>query len=300
MPGPAPLPDSLRGRVFTSSMALTHGVTEKMLRGGRFVRVLDGVYRYADTAMTYRLGISAAQLVLPEDAVLSHVSCLRLMGLSMRGDVPLHFSTNSALRTRQRGIVLHRRQGRLRWIYRDGVPVLGPDRTFVDCGTILSVRELVQVGDWLVAEGHTDLITLRDFVVESHLDGVLRARDAAAMIRDGAESVRESAVRWEIVMSGLPEPEINPDILDDLGRFLARGDLAYRQWKVLVEYDGWQHERDALQRQRDHLRREALEAAGWRVIVITAADMRDPRAVVRRIHDAIRARGYCGPAPRFG
>ncbi len=281
-------------------MARRHGVTGKMLRGRRFVRVHDGVYRYADTAMTFRLAITAARFVLPEDAVLSHVSSLRLMGLAMRSDVPLHFSTNSALRTRQSGVILHRRQGKLRWIYRDGVPVLGPDRTFVDCATILSVRELVQVGDWLVAEGHTDLIALRDFVVESHLDGVLRARDAAAMVREGAESVLESAVRWEIVRSGLPEPELNVDILDEVGRFLARGDLVYRRWKVLVEYDGWHHERDALQRQRDHLRREALEASGWRVIVITAADMRHTTSVVRRIHEAISARGYDGPTPRFG
>jgi hypothetical protein len=300
MPGPTPLPEALRGAVFTSSIARAHGVSEKMLRGRRFERVLDGVYRYAETSMTFRLSVSAARLVLPDDAVLSHVSCLRLMGLSMRPDVPLHFSTNSALRTRQRGIVLHRRQGRLRSTYRDGVPVLGPDRTFVDCSTILSLRELVQVGDWLLAEGHTDLITLRDFVVESHLDGVLRARDAAAMVREGAESVRESAVRWEIARSGLPEPELNTDILDELVRFLARGDLVYRTWKVLVEYDGWHHERDALQRQRDHLRREALEAAGWRVIVITAADMRSPRTVVQRVHEAISARGYSGPTPRFG
>ena len=198
------------------------------------------------------------------------------------------------------------------------------------------MRELVEVGDWLVAERHTDLLTLRDYVVRSHLDGVLRARDAASMVREGSESVRESAVRWAIVASGLPEPEINVDIQDALGRFLARGDLVYREWQVLVEYDGWHHERDALQRQRDpvplvlalhfggdpegagefqghghperdalqrqrdHLRREALEAAGWRVIVVTTADMRDVRTVVWRIHAALKARGFTGPTPQCG
>ncbi len=250
--------------------------------------------------MTYELVVAAARLVLPADAALSHVSSLRLRGLAVRPGLPLHFSTNSQLRSHQPGIVLHRRQGQLWPDVMSGMPVLGPDRTFVDCGTQLSLRQLVEVGDWLVAQGQTDLVTLRDYVIESHLDGVLRARDAAAMVRVGAESVRESAVRWELIRSGLPEPEINPDIVDDLGRFLARADLAYRKWKVLVEYDGWQHERDAFQRQRDHLRREALEAAGWRVIVITTEDMRNTRSVVWRVHAALKARGYSGPTPRFG
>jgi very-short-patch-repair endonuclease len=61
---------------------------------------------------------------------------------------------------------------------------------------------------------------------------------------------------------------------------------------VLVEYDGWQHERDAWQRQKDHLRREALEAAGWLVIVVTTADMRAPKSVAARVARALMSRGY--------
>ena len=79
------------------------------------------------------------------------------------------------------------------------------------------------------------------------------------------------------------------DIHDDRGRWLARGDLVFARHKVLVEYDGWQHERDARQRQSDHLRREQLEAAGWRVIVVTAADMARPWTVIARIRQALNA-----------
>jgi very-short-patch-repair endonuclease len=268
-----------------------------MLDGSRFVRMHTGVYRLAETEPTFELRVRAALHVLPRDAALSHVSNLRWHGLVLRGESPLHFSSNCGTHVERRGLVVHRRQGLLRPDTSNGVPLLGPDRTFVDCGTQLSLRELVVVGDWLVAHGHTDLLTLRAYVIQSHLDGVIRARDAASMVRKGAESVRESALRWHLVTSGLPEPEVNTDIVDDLGRFLARGDLVYRQWKVLVEYDGWHHERDALQRQRDHLRREALESAGWRVIVVTAADMCDPYAIVRRVQNALQQRGY---APRFG
>lgn len=292
VPPPHPLPRELDGRIFTRAEAFALGLTPRMLEGKRIVSIHPGIYRYRTTPMTYELAVVAALHVLPRDAALSHTSSLRWRGLAMRADLPIHFSTNSHVHIERESLVVHRRRGRLRPTFLRGVPVLGPDRTFVDCATMLSTRELVQVGDWLVAQKQTDLLELRAYVMQSHLDGVIRARDAAALVREGAESVRESALRWHLCREGLPEPELNTDILDELGRFLARGDLVYRDWKVLVEYDGWHHERDALQRQRDHLRREALEAAGWRVIVVTVADMRAPSAIVARVRQALIQRGY--------
>ncbi len=168
------------------------------------------------------------------------------------------------------------------------MPTLGPRRTFVDCATVLSQRDLLAAGDWLVFNGLLDLLDLRSYVIESHLDGVRRARRIAPMVRERAASVYESYVRWDLIAAGLPEPEVNVDIHDDHGVWLARGDLVYRRWKVLVEYDGWQHERDAAQRQADHLRRERLEAAGWRLIVITIEDMRTPGIVVTRVRQALQ------------
>ena len=76
-----------------------------------------------------------------------------------------------------------------------------------------------------------------------------------------------------------------------------RGDLVYETNKVLVEYDGWHHERDARQRQRDRKRREQLEAAGWRVIVVTSQDLNSPSLIPLRVHAALRDHGYRGPRP---
>jgi hypothetical protein len=294
VPAPSLIPPELRGRAFTVDEAARYGLSRRTLQGRRFVMVFPGVYRLAETELTHEVAVEAAMTVLPSDAALSHVSNLRWRGLAVRPAFPLHFATSTELRSFRDGIVLHRYQGRISARPDRGVPLLGPDRTFVDCGTILSIMDLVRVGDWLIAQGFTDLITLRDYVTRSHLDGVQRARRAADLVREAVESPRESDVRVILVRAGLPEPEINVDILDELDRFLARGDLVYRRWKVLVEYDGWHHERDALQRQRDHLRREALEAAGWRVIVVTVADMRTPGLVAHRVRQALRLRGYSG------
>lgn len=294
MPAPTPLPELLNDRIFSVAEAAEHGLSRRALQGRRIVMVFPGYYRFRDSEVMLDDIVEVAMRVLPDDAALSHVTNLRWRGLEIRPLFPLHAATASGLRSFREGITLHRYRGRLRSTFMRGVPVLGPDRTFVDCATLLSVPELVRVGDWLVAQQQTDLLTLRAYVLQSHLDGVQRARRAVELVREGVESPRESDVRLVLITSGLPEPEINTQITDDDGMFLARGDLVYRRWKVLVEYDGWQHERDATQRQRDHLRREALEAAGWRVIVVTTADMRHPQSVAARVRCALVARGYVG------
>lgn len=281
----------LNGRVFTRHEALAHGLTPRILDGRRIIAVQRGVYRYASTEPTLRLAAEAALLVLPAGAAVSHLSALQLRGLAIGASSPLHVSVNSPIQRTLRGVVVHRRQGQLHPVLLDGLPVLGPDRTFVDAATLLGARDLLRVGDWLVAQGLTDVATLRAFVAKSHLDGVQRARRVAVMVRSGSASPRESDLRWEILRAGLPEPELNVDILSELGEFIARGDLVYREWKVVVEYDGWHHERDAWQRQYDHLRRERLEGDGWRVIVVTAADFKHPAQIAQRVALALRRAG---------
>ncbi|MFC5676349.1 hypothetical protein [Aeromicrobium endophyticum] len=161
-------------------------------------------------------------------------------------------------------------------------------------------RELLRIGDWLVRRDHVDLLELRGFVLEQHLDGVQRARRVAPLVRENVDSAKESDVRWILWSSGLPVPEPDLPIVDEHGVRVARGDLVYVRWNVVVEHGGWHHERDADQRQRDHLRRERLEAFGWRVIVVTVKDFDDERSIAWRVHQALVERGYRGARPRCG
>ncbi|MEH3032978.1 MAG: DUF559 domain-containing protein [Aeromicrobium erythreum] len=129
---------------------------------------------------------------------------------------------------------------------------------------------------------------------------MVRARVAAALVRERVDSIRETDTRLVIVSSGLPEPECNVPILAPDGTWLARGDLVYAALKIIVEFDGWHHERDAVQRQKDLERRERLEAAGWSVIVVTSADLAHPTSVVARVYETLVRRGYRGPSPDLG
>lgn len=299
MPRRVVIPPEFADRPFTSAEAREAGLSRGFLCGPRVRRLFRGVYIGADVEPTLMTWINAARLALPDDAVISHSTAMWLRGLAPQGRAGLEFSTNSGLVTEHAGIVLHRRGGHLVPEIIDGLPVTGPDRTFVDCAHRRPIVEVIQLGDLLVRTDQTTIDRLVAYANTRHLHGVRRARRLLRHVRESAESPRETVVRLMIVWSGLPEPECNVDIVDADGRFVARGDLVLRRWLIVVEYDGWYHERNGRQRQRDVLRRERLEALGWCVVVITGRDLRHPEAIPSRVHGALVRAGYRGPAPRL-
>ena len=265
--------------------------------GRQFTALFRGVWWFGVPPTDVVSWLCAALRVLPADSVVSHQSALHLMGIAIRPVLPLHFSTRTELRSRQDQIVLHRRIGPVWRDERRGLPVTTPERAFVDSATELGFRDLVRVGDALVQAGLITLEALWSFCFDSHLDGVVRARRAVRHVREGVESFLETDVRLLLTFARLPVDGCNVDIRDEAGRFLARGDILFSCYKVLVEYDGWHHERDARQRQKDIRRRERLEAAGWIVIVVTIEDMKSPLGIVQRTHRALVRRGYEGRSP---
>lgn len=299
MSRPQPVPESLRTRAFTTAEAADEGVTRRMLQGTSYVSIHRGVHVWSHLDRTPEVLVGADLLLLPPDACISHLSALHWYGVHVGSTADRHYSTNTASQTRLSGVRLHRRRGRLSPRVVRGLPVLGPDRTLVDCATRLRPTDVVRAGDWLVRLGLTSPTTLEDYALRRHLDGVVLARRVSPLVRSRVDSVKETDVRLLLVASHLPEPEVNGQIVDAFGRFVARGDLVYRHLRIVIEYDGWHHERSAEQRQRDILRRERLEAAGWRVIVVTGLDLARPGGIVARVWQAMVAAGHHGPSPRY-
>ena len=66
------------------------------------------------------------------------------------------------------------------------------------------------------------------------------------------------------------------------GELLARVDFAFPEERLVIEYEGAYHF-DGIQIVRDDVRLRRLVEAGWRVIRLSAADLRDLDAVVARI-----------------
>lgn len=296
-----PIPDVLRGRAFTTAEAAAQGVSRRMLQGKRFTSLHRGrgVWAVADEPRDLPFLLRADRLVVPRDAAVSHVTGLRLHGIDVGPELPRHWSTNRPDKRRSDDLVLHRREAPLRPVLVHGLPVLPAHRCLVDAAIRLSHRDIVRAADALVAAGLTTPEEFAAFAWSRHLHGVRRCRANAGRVRERVRSFRETDLRLVLALARLPEAEVNSDIFDARGAFLGCGDLVLRTWRIVLEYDGWYHERSAEQRHQDLARREALEADGWLVIVLVSTDLDRPASLIARVWRALVSRGYEGPAPHF-
>ena len=295
---PRPIPRQLRHRPFTYAEAVAAGLSLRVLQGRRFRRLHREVYVCSDLELTLAVRIRAALLILPPDTVVTGVTALRLRGLDVGRDARLHLSTMHPHQLQLNGVMVHRRRRPALRTLDEELPVTTPAQTFVEASRQLSLVDRVIAGDWLIHHQKVTLAGLQRFVDKVHDHGVRRARRAMVLVRERAESPRETVLRLMIVFARLPEPELNLPLRDGV-EFVARPDLIYVAYRVIIEYDGLHHFESRTQRDHDIKRRERLEALGWRIIVITTDSMRRPHDVVWRIYLALRDRGYDGPPPVF-
>ena len=92
-----------------------------------------------------------------------------------------------------------------------------------------------------------------------------------------------------LVDEGLPEPEVQFVVRDADGRLVARCDLAYPQWNIVIEYDSVQEHTGRGALLRDSARRNAIAALGFTPVVATVDDLQNQAvrlaSVVRQIRD---------------
>ena len=160
-----------------------------------------------------------------------------------------------------------------------------PLRTALDIARTEPLPEGVVALDVLLARGVVDHPALRSAVrAQPTPRGARRAERAVDLADARAESPQESRLRVALVLAGL-EPVPQFEVFHG-GRFVARVDLAFPEVRLAVEYEG-AHHFVGDQILRDDERIERLRAAGWRVIRVTAADLRDLEALITRIRRAL-------------
>ena len=77
-------------------------------------------------------------------------------------------------------------------------------------------------------------------------------------------------------------PEAPPLVRDVDGRLVARCDLAYPQWHIVIEYDSVQEHTGRSALLRDSARRNAITALGFTPVVATIQDLNYSRNVTLR------------------
>jgi len=258
------------------------------LRSSAWRRLYRDVYCCASVQVTHTV-LATAAAVAVRAAVVSGRSAAVLWGVDAAGpddDVELTVpptssaSTLPGIRVRRRFLPPHHIAQRRR------VPVTSGDLTAVDLAGRLRRSEAVVLVDQMVAARAADLDGVR--ALASSLTGRFsaRARVAVALADGLAGSPQETRLRLLLHASALPRPVAQHTVTDAAGRFVARVDFAWPEHRLALEYEGaWHGEPQQVAKDRARLNR--LTACGWRVLFVTAADLRDPVRLIARVAAAL-------------
>lgn len=315
MPPRQELPDWLRSQPFT---AFDHSLKRGRMSGPDIVPMFHGVrtvvggpgdWRHMADDEALRVRCRALLRVTPDGTFFGGITAARLWGLPLPPkdlhDECLHTILWYPGQPTNRAGIIGRQinDWNAHRIEIDGLPTIDLPTLFCHLGMLLSEPDLVAVGDAMVlrpvfpragpARPYATIDALRERVSLYKVRGKRRAARALEQIRQGAESRPETLVRLLLVEAGFPEPELNVRLHDRFGTELARVDLLFREFRVVVEYDGDQHRTDKHQFDRDLGRLDDLAAVGWRVVRIGARSLfRDPQDAVNRVWRALVDGGW--------
>jgi hypothetical protein len=141
--------------------------------------------------------------------------------------------------------------------------------TGLEMGDLQDVRALVADA---VQRRLTTLPALAHELAAAPVRGSRHLRQAIAEMSDGARSAPEAELLAAMKRCrGLPPYELNVDVHDAAGRWLAKPDVVFRAHRVIVEVDGMRWHLSPERWTADVERHTRLEAAGWTVLRYPAA-----------------------------
>lgn len=303
------LPHGLQARPFTVAEAARAGVSPKRLRHGSLTRLGKGIRAESPTA-ELPLCIRVRPFIeVNERCAASHLTAAELLVLPRRQqkgsqDMFHVIRPEGEAHLNRPHVIVHRMKlfsDEVTTV--DGISVTTPERTWLDMAEMLSVDELVAMGDSCVRipraafeDRDTPLCSVADLqrMIDRHKGkrGLRKAKEAIKLIRVGSDSPQETLLRLAVVRAGLPEPELNVPIIGDDGRHHHEPDLSYPKYKVGIEYEGEHHGEEG-QVVRDIARSERYVALGWTEVRISNRHMvNEAKPAVSKIRTALVQAGW--------
>jgi hypothetical protein len=273
--------------VFAAEQLIALGFSEKArqvrLNGGRWILLYDKIYRMGGAPSTWCGDLLAACWAAGPTAVASHRAAAALWRLPSGHKPVVEITCERWRRTRHRGLVVHESkliepEDRDRV---DGIPCTSTSRTLFDLARSLGPAMLDANIDRALRREVVTLEELRRTSTRLATKGRPGGRKfrAAVDARTGAsplpESVPERLLADMLVRHGLPAPVHQYVVRDTAGRFVARVDLAYPEWMIVIEYDSVEHHTGTAAHIRDSARRDAIGDLDFTVLTATVADLSD-------------------------
>jgi hypothetical protein len=310
MPRATPLPAFLRTGAFTSAEAAAAGLARSRLRLDDVSHPFRGVHSAEPMRDPLVQRCHAAMRILGGQHVLSHVTAARLWGIPLpwrwRPEEDVHVLAVGARGRLRRPGIRSWETARLAPIPHrlHDLPVAEPAEVWGQLSGMtrptLPLEWLVAAGDHLVSGTRLPdgartppLATVEQLAhagaQRTGMRGVKLLRAALPLIRAGVDSPQETRLRLALVLAGLPEPVIQPEIPTRAG--LRHPDLGYLDERILLEYQGDEHRTDRARWLRDLTRVQEFEDAGYRTIHVGADDLAPAGrpALVDRVRRALLA-----------
>ena len=238
------------------------------------MRVHPRVWRHRDHVMSADDHVLAAILAMPPDARLTGISRIQQLGLDFGPRSPVRFVVGRDLHLDLDGVFLHRTVLMPPLDEVSGAPVAA----FVAYCARARVIDAIKVGDWLLANGHMEWDELYRFALDNlWRDGAHEALWVLPHLDGDSRSLPESETRALLTFAGMPAPEVNKGAASaaDASRI---GDLVYRQWGLVVDYEGEHHQLDRAQYVKDIDRYASLRQEAVPYVQVTKESFRDRAA----------------------
>jgi hypothetical protein len=295
---PGPLPPPLNSGPFHVAQASQVGVRRGRLRSADLDAPFYGIRTHGTPQGARDLALAFAVAMAP-DEYFGHLSAAHLLGLRMPDGYsqgPLDVTSIAPMSARRRaGILGHRTEVAVTTVVVGGLRLSSPIATWCDLAATLSFVELVAMGDGLVCR-KAPVATLAQLraAVEQMVGrrGAKRLSRVMLAIRANSDSYKETELRLALADAGFPEPEVNGVIRNEYGAVIAHGDLVFRPYRVIVEYDGGQHRGDERQYNIDIARIDELVELEWRVIRVNKELLYRRTALSGKVGRALRAGGW--------
>ena len=276
-------------------LGITRRQRQWRLRTGRWESPYTGIYRIAGLPASWRSDLLAACLAGP--AVSSHRSAAALWDLPGARRDRVEIITPRWERAQHAGLVVHESLllDTTDETMVDGIPTTTIERTIFDlcaCSPDVVVDMAIDRALGRSLLDHRRLVATESRLATKGRPGASRFHRVMARRIEGAatpESAPERRLAHALVKQGLPEPEVQFAVRDSDGRLVARCDLAYPQWRIVIEYDSVQEHTGRNALLRDSARLNAIAALGFTTVSATIDDLENQAArlasVIRRIRD---------------
>jgi hypothetical protein len=266
------------------------------IRGAETRRVSHGLGLIKRDGLTeheeFLRELRALRLVLPPDAVFTHITGAILLGWQLPNlpeQLPYFAATRTNKRPRRPGLICSRLTHESRPGKVDGLPVDAAEEVLLRCARDLGVLDLVILIDSALRLGHLDPDRMEKLLTSGR-PGVIRLRRAWALADPKAESGGETVLR--VFHTAMDVPVRSQfEVYDDDGRFRGKGDLLLTGTTLIHEYDGADH-REKAQHRSDLRRERGLSGTPYRRNGFTLDDLLNHPTVVMHELDRLLERPH--------